>query len=249
MQVKTRLTKKLPEKNAIMGRSSHGNFKVIHNYPLNSWFWLFLTLPNISYPSSDFSSRNFSMLDLYFRLNYKQINKKILTNVAVLRMILEENKLYFPCKKRTDLLKSPAISLPRQLNTLFLSSTSRPRELGCSAMGPVSPGVFLKVFSLALLFSSSSLQTFLLQIWLFLLWSWHEPNLGISCIRLLLGRLPVCFSGMQAVEVKTEWNFMKLSELIELYAFNPSLLAVRGHFSSLWAFSFLNCKGLLYWWQ
>lgn len=51
---------------------------------------------------------------------------------------------------------------------------------------------------------------------------------------------------MQAIEAKPEWNFMKLNRLIELYAFNPTLLAVRGHFSSLWAFSLLNCKDLLY---
>lgn len=194
----------------------------IHNYPLNSGFWLFLTLPNIHYPSSDFSNSNFSMLGIYFRLNYKQINKKMLTNIAALRTILEENKLYFPCKKRTDLLKSPAISLPRQLNTLFLSHTCRPRELGCSAMGPVSLGVCLKGFALALLFSSSSLQTFLLQIWLFLLQWWHESNLGIFCIHLLFGRLTVCFSGTQATESKPEWNFMKLSwlnlmHLIQVY--------------------------------
>lgn len=47
---------------------------------------------------------------------------------------------------------------------------------------------------------------------------------------------------MQAAEAKLEWNFMKLSELIKSYAFNPSLLAVRGHFSSLRAFSLLNCE-------
>lgn len=38
-------------------------------------------------------------------------------------------------------------------------------------------------------------------------------------------------------------------ELIKPHAFNPSLLAVRGHFSSPWAFSLLNCKELLYRWQ
>lgn len=157
-------------------------------------------------------------------------------------MTVEEKKLYFLCEKRTDLLKSSAISLPRQLNTLLLSPASRPSELGCSAMGPVIMGVRLKGFALAMHFSSSSLQTFLLQIWLLLLRWWHEPNLGIFCIHLLFGRLPVCFSGMQAVEGKLEWNFMKLSELIKSYAFNPSLLAVRGHFSSLRAFSFLNCE-------
>lgn len=53
------------------------------------------------------------------------------------------------------------------------------------------------------------------------------------------------FSGMKAVEAKPDWNFMKLSRLIKSYAFNPSLLALRGHFSSLWAFSLLNCKELL----
>lgn len=53
------------------------------------------------------------------------------------------------------------------------------------------------------------------------------------------------FAGMKAVEVKPDWNFMKLSGLIKSYAFNPSLLALRGHFSSLWAFSLLNCKELL----
>lgn len=41
------------------------------------------------------------------------------------------------------------------------------------------------------------------------------------------------FSGIQAVEAKAEWNFMKLSRLIKSCAFNPSLIAVRGHFSSL----------------
>lgn len=65
--------------------------KVTPNYLLNSWFWLFLTLPNVSYPSSDFSNPNFSMLEISFRLNYKQINKKMLTNIAVLRMVLKEN--------------------------------------------------------------------------------------------------------------------------------------------------------------
>lgn len=89
----------------------------------------------------------------------------------------------------------------------------------------------LKGFALTLFFSSSSLQTFLLQIWLFLLRWWHKPSLGICCIHLLFGRLPVCFSGMQAIEAKPEWNFMKLSRLIKLYAFNPTSLAVRGHFS------------------
>lgn len=61
--------------------------KIIHNNPLNSWFWLFLTLPNICCPSSNFSSPIFSMLDIYFRLIYNYINEKILTNTAFLRIL------------------------------------------------------------------------------------------------------------------------------------------------------------------
>lgn len=121
--------------------------------------------------------------------------------------------------------------------------------LHCSAVGPVRLGVCLKEFALALFFFPSSLQTFLLQIWLLQLCWWHESKLGVFCIHLLFGTLPVFFSGIQAVEAKAEWNFMKLSRLIKLCAFNPSLIAVKGHFSSLWAFSLLNCKELLYWWQ
>lgn len=41
------------------------------------------------------------------------------------------------------------------------------------------------------------------------------------------------FSGIQAVEAKAEWNFMKLSRLIKSCAFNPSLIAVRGLFVKL----------------
>lgn len=117
-----------------------------------------------------------------------------------------------------------------------------------SAAGPVILGFYLKCFALALLFSSSSLQTFLLQIWLSLLWWWHKPNLGIFCICLLFGSLPVCFSGMQAAQAKTGMQLYEI-ELIKSYAFNPSLLAVRGHFSSPWAFSLLNCRELLYQWH
>lgn len=110
-----------------------------------------------------------------------------------------------------------------------------------SAVGPVGLGFYLECFALAFLLqqfadlAAPALVMAQAQPWniLYLLIIWELASVFLwhaSCTR------------------KTRMQLYEI-ELIKSYSFNPSLLPVRGHFSSPWAFSLLNCKELLYQWQ
>lgn len=193
------------------------------------------------------------MLDVHLKLNYKQIIKnkltntltkiltKILTNTAVLTTVLQENKLYF-LYIRAYPLKSPVFFFAHiDEYSLHLSHLS----IHSSAVGPVGLGFYLECFALA----------FLLQQFADISIAGLAPALVMAQAQLwnilyllIIWELASVFLWHASCTSKTRTQLYEI-ELIKSYSFNPSLLPVRGHFSSPWAFSLLNCRELLYQWQ